>query len=214
MIKIFKNDTTENNPRVGVGIPGHVRDLELLSKYSLPSAFNLDPEADVIAVNINQGEGGLKKVRTDLFDALFEKYDCDIIFNVSADMIISKDVLKYVREDKVVCYGNILKAPISNIISLSLRFVGLALKKNLWNGTYSLPRKIWLEKVRDSEEWTGHDTSLRMAIDSDFDWIPFPKIMIVRIHPLSLKQVILYHPANSEISTIVRMLRLTKALNC
>lgn len=214
MIKIFKNDKTESGLRIGVGIPCHVRDLNLLSKYSLPSIFNLNPPPDVIAVNINRGEGGLKKIRTDLFDALFEKYDCDIVFNTSADMIVSKDALKYVREDKVVSYGAIFKTPIATMINLLLRFIIVARKRKSWRGTYSLPRKTWLEKVRNSEVWAGFDSSLRVAIDSDFDSVPIPKVLIVRRHSLALKQVTLYHPYNRDISTLDKFLRLTQALNC
>ncbi len=214
MIKIFKNDKTKSGLRIGVGIPCHVRDLNLLSKYSLPSAFNLNPPPDVIAVNINRGEGGLKKIRTDLFDALFEKYDCDVVFNTSADMIVSKNALKYVKENKVVSYGAIFKTPIATIINLLLRFTIVARKRKSWRGTYSLPRKTWFEKVRNSEVWAGFDSSLRLAIDSDFDSVPFPKVLIVRRHSLALKQVALYHPYNRNISTLDKFLRLTQALNC
>ncbi len=213
MIKIFKNDKTEFGLRIGVGIPCHVRDLTLLSNYSLPSVFNLNPSPDVIAVNINRGEGGLKKIRTDLFDALFEKYDCDVVFNTDADMIVSKDVLKYVKEDKVVSFGSIYKTPIATIIRLLLRFTLIGLGRKSWRGTYSLPRKIWLEKVRNSDIWAGFDSSLRLAIDLDFDSPPIPKILIVRKHSLALKQNTLYHPYNRDMSTFGRLLRLTKALN-
>lgn len=214
MIKIFKNDETKSGLRIGVGIPCHVRDLSLLSKYSLPSAFNFDPAPDVIAVNINRGKGGLKKIRTDLFDTLFEKYDCDVIFNVSADMIISKDVLKYVREDKVVSYGPIFRTPIATILTLLERFIIIARKRKSWRGTYSLPRKIWLNKVRNSDVWAGFDASLKLAIDSDFDSVSIPKVLILRRHSLALKQAVLYHPYNRGMSILGRMLSLTQALNC
>jgi hypothetical protein len=214
LIKIFKNDKTESGLRIGVGIPCHVRDLNLLSRYSLPSAFNLDPAPDVIAVNINRGEGGHKKIRTDLFNTLFEKYDCDIVFNTDADMIVLKDALKYIREDKVVSYGPIYKTPIATIINLLLRFTFVARKRKEWRGTYSLPRKIWFEKVRNSDVWAGFDSSLKAAIDSDFDCVPFPKVLIVRRHSLALKQVVLYHPYNRDLSTLDRVLRLARSLNC
>lgn len=214
MIKIFKNDKTESGLRIGVGIPCHVRDLNLLSKYSLPTVFNLNPSPDVIAVNINRGEGGLKKIRTDLFDTLFEKYDCDVVFNTDADMIVSKNALKYVRDDKVVSYGPFFKTPIATILNLLLRFIIVARKRKSWRGTYSLPRKIWFEKVRNSEIWEGFDSSMRLAIDSNFDSVPFPKVLIVRRNSLALKQVVIYHPYNRDMSILDRVLRLTQALNC
>lgn len=214
MIKIFKNYKTGSGLRIGVGIPCHVRDLNLLSKYSLPSVFNLDPAPDVIAVNINKGEGGLKKIRTDLFDALFEEYDCDVVCNFDADMIVSKNALQYVRDDKVVSYGPIFKTPIATILNLLLRFIIVARKRKSWRGSYSLPKKIWFEKVRSSEVWAGFDSSLKLVINSDFDSVPFPKILIVRRHSLALKQVVLYHPYNRDLSTLDKVLRLTQVLNC
>jgi len=212
MIRIFKNEPTSGDFRIGVGVPCHVKDLELLSNYSLPSIFGLDPSPDVIAVNINRGEGGLKKVRADLYESLFQDHDCDVMFNMSADMIVFSDALKYVHRDRIVSYGPIFKTPISSIISLVLRlFTDLRGGKS-WRGTYSLPREVWYEKVLRRELWDGTDSSIKIAVNSEFESVLFPKVMIMRKNYLKLKQVTLYHPLNKDMNPLRKALKLTQAL--
>lgn len=212
MIKIFKNNKTESGLRVGVGIPCHVRDLDFLSKYSLPSVFNLSPSPDVIAVNINRGEGGLKKVRADLFETLFHDYDCDVLFNMSADMIVFSDALKYVHRNHIVSYGPIFKTPISTIILLVLRLYTVLRAGKSWRGTYSLPREVWYEKVLGTGMWDGTDSSINIAVNSEFVSVLFPKVMIMRKNYLKLIKVTLYHPLNQDMNPLRKALRLTQAL--
>ena len=212
MIKIFKNNKTESGLRVGVGIPCHVRDLNLLSKYSLPSVFNLNPQPDVIVVNINRGEGGLKKVRADLYEAIFHDYDCDVLFNMSADMIVFSDALKYVHRDHIVSYGPIFKTPISTIITLFFRLFTAFCGEKSWRGTYSLPREVWYEKVLGTGMWDGTDSSVKNAVNSEFESVPFPRVMIIRKNYLKLKQRTLYNPLNQDTNPLRKALRLTQAL--
>ena len=212
MIKIFKNEPTSGDYRIGVGVPCHVQDLELLSNYSLPSIFGLDPCPDVIAVNINRGEGGLKKVRADLYETLFHDYDCDVLFNMSADMIVFSDALKYVHRNHIVSYGPIFKTPISTIITLFFRLFTAFCGEKSWRGTYSLPREVWYEKVLGTGLWDGTDSSVRIAVNSEFESVPFPKVMIVRKNYLKLKQVTLYHPLNQDMNPLRKALKLTQAL--
>lgn len=212
MIRIFKNEPTSGDFRIGVGVPCHVKDLELLSNYSLPSIFRLDPSPDVIAVNINRGKGGLKKVRADLYESLFQDHDCDVIFNMSADMNVFSDALKYVQRNRVVSYGPIFKTPISAIISLVLRLITDLRGGNSWRGTYSLPKEVWYEKVLGRGLWDGTDSSIKNAVNSEFESVLFPKVMIMRKNYLKLKQVTLYHPLNQDMNPIRKALKLTQAL--
>jgi len=211
MIKIFKNEPTSGDYRIGVGVPCHVKDLELLSKYSLPSIFRLDPSPNVIAVNINRGEGGLKKVRADLFEVVFNEYDCDILFNMSADMIVFSDALKYVHRNHIVSYGPIFKAPICTTIALFYRIYHALRRRKAWRGTYSLPREVWYEKVLAKDMWDGTDGSIRRAVDSDFECLLFPKVMIMRINP-KFKQRTLYNPLLKDMNPLARVLKLLQAL--
>ena len=212
MIKIFKNEPTSGDYRIGVGVPRHVRDLELLSNYSLPSIFGLDPCPDVIAVNINRGEGGLKKVRADLYETLFHDYDCDVLFNMSADMIVFSDALKYVHRNRIVSYGPIFKTPISTIITLFFRLFIVLRGKKSWRGTYSLPREVWYDKVLGTGLWNGSDSSIGIAVNSNFESVPFPKVMIIRKNYLKMKQVTLFHPLNQDMKPLSKIIRLTQAL--
>lgn len=212
MIKIFKNEPTSGEFRVGVGVPCHVKDLELLLNYSLPSIFGLDPSPDVIAVNINRGEGGLKKARADLYEALFHDYNCDVLFNMSADMIVFSDALKYVDRDRIVSYGPIFKTPISTTISLIFRLLLTLRGEKSWRGTYSLPREVWYDNVIGQGFWNGSDSNIRDAVNSDFIAVPIPKVMIVRKNYLKLKQVTLFHPLNKKINPIKKFIKLSQAL--
>ena len=212
MIKIFKNEPTSGDFKIGVGVPCHFRDLELLSYYSLPSIFRLDPSPDVIAVNLNRGEGGLKKVRADLYETLFHDYDCDVLFNMSADMIVFSDALKYVHRNRIVSYGPIFKTPISTMITLFFRLFIVLRGKKSWRGTYSLPREVWYDKVLGTGLWDGTDSSIGIAVNSDFESVPFPKVMIMRKNYLKLKQVTLYHPLNQDMNPLRKILKLTQAL--
>ena len=214
MIKVIKNIITKSSIRIGVGIPCHERDLYFLSNFSLPTALDLFPAPDVVIVNINRGEGGIKKIRTDLFNVLFDKYGCDVVFHFDADMLVSKDALKFVKKNRVVSFGPIFKRPIATILNLLLRFIITLRKGKGWRGTYSLPKDIWIDMVRNSTLWDGSDSSLRRVINNDFDFVPIPKVLILRRRSLALKQVILFHPNNEGLTTFEKIIRLTQAINC
>lgn len=162
-------------------------------------------------VNINNGEGGLRKVRTDLYDALFQKYNCDIVFNLAADMLVFKDTLKYARSDKIISFGSLYKTPIASLIMLTIRTLSILKGGRCWRGCYMIPRNVWLKQVRPI--FRSSDSYVRLAVDNDFDGRKIkPQTLIIRRHYDALKKVIFYHELNRNQPLIKKIKRMMDAV--
>lgn len=201
-----------SNPhmKIGLGIPCHVNDIPLLRKYCLPKVLKLDPQPAIIIVSINDGKDGMKNIRTELYDYLFKECNCDIVLNLGADMMPSKNILKYVRRNIIVSYGQYYRRPIATIINIITRLLYTAFRRRPWRGTYSLPREIWFNQIRNSKVFSPDDESVKRAAKYRYVTVSFPKVLVVREHYKTIKQVILYHHCTRHLTLLGKILRLAQ----
>ncbi len=157
--------------KIGIAIPCHVDDNDWLATC-LQSVQNLNPEPYTYMVNLNNGEGGLKTIRTNLFDNLFEK-GCDVVLSCDVDFFLFPDILKYIRSDKAVSFCWLQGRPID-----ALQVILRRLTRKPWAGCYSLPKHIW-ETVKKSNTWDGSDGSVSRIV-GDYDFIHSPKLYLMR----------------------------------
>lgn len=197
---------TSSTLKVGIGIPCHIRDIELLRKYSLPSINMLNPPPDLVVIYYNDGnvKGGLKKIREVILDEIFKT--CDVALMVDTDYyLFKKDIIKYVYDNKVTNFRSVNKYPLSNII----KYIAVLLVKRPWCGLYSIPKKIWYGKVKDN--WDGSDTSVQIAINKNYVYYIKPFYMLMRRNVPALIMVCLFHPLNRKrglLSKIIKLMRL------
>ena len=150
-----------------MAIPCHERDLEICFKFPLPTLQLLNPGPHKILVEINRGAyGGLKEIRTKLFDRLFNVYDCDIVLSVCADYrIINKNIINEMSLDKVVNYGRFFNTPIIGL----MHYMARRLTRSPWSAMYSIPRKVWFDEVRDNPLWNGFDGSIPRCVNMNYE---------------------------------------------
>jgi len=153
--------------KVGVAIPCHIRDIEICLKYPIPTLKLLNPSPHKILVDINEGVyGGLKEIRTKLFDSLFIDFDCDIVLSVCADYrMINKNIINEVSPDRVVNYGRFFNTPIIGLV----HYVARRLTRSPWSSMYSIPRKVWFKEVRNNPLWNGMDGSVPRCVNMDYE---------------------------------------------
>lgn len=137
--------------KVGVAIPCHIDDKPLLQDC-LESVANLNPQAFLHLVDLNDGKRSLKLLRTALFDSLFDK-GCDVVLNCDVDFWLFPQILQYVRHDCVVDFAQ-LERNFSDVPIMLLRLF----YPQSWSGLYSLPKHEW-ERIKTS--WDGTDTSVK-----------------------------------------------------
>ncbi len=194
--------------RVGIGVPCRVSDRELLERYCLPGIKRLDPAPDVVLVSINEGHSeGLKGIKTELYDSLFNDFDVDVILCVDADMMLFRGILKFIKRDVIVDFNHLVCAPIATIFKMVSRMV---VDKPLC-GCLSIPRELWFNKIRDHPEFNGVDSSIIRSVDIRRDFMPLkfpPKFMLMRRSGAEYRRTMLNHPKNIELGTVKRLLYL------
>jgi hypothetical protein len=159
--------------KIGIAIPCHVNDQHFLS-LCLSSISRLDPPPHKHLVNLNRGEGGLKRIRTELFDELFRT--CDIVLQCDAEFYLLPNILSYVSAQKATSFSCLTRG-VSDILKIIARF----LSRHPWTGCYSLPKEVW-QKVKASPEWDGTDTSVK-RIAKNYQFVYTPKYYILRRSP-------------------------------
>lgn len=159
--------------KVGIAIPCHVNDKKLLP-VCLQAVENLDPPPHTYLVDLNKGEGGLRGIRTRLFNKLFET--CDVILQCDVDYYLFPDILSYVRKGKVTNFCHLTQS-FGDVFKTIARFVS----RNPWTGCYSLPKAVW-QRIKMSYEWDGTDTSVKKIV-SDYVFIYTPKYYLLRRSP-------------------------------
>ncbi|MCK4669095.1 hypothetical protein KAT21_03125 [Candidatus Bathyarchaeota archaeon] len=163
----------ERTFKIGIAVPCHIKDKHFLP-VCLRAIANLDPPPATYSVDLNQGEGGLKGIRTRLFDSLFET--CDVVLQCDVEFYLFPDILSHVRESKVTSFVCLIRKPV-DIIKVGARF----LTPHPWTGCYSIPKTIW-EKVKTSPEWDGTDTSIK-RISREYVFVYTPKYYLLRRSP-------------------------------
>lgn len=163
----------ESAIKIGIAIPCYVEDEHFLPAC-LHAIANLDPQPHTYLVDLNCGEGGLKGIRTRLFDKLFET--CDVVLQCDVEFYLFPDILSHVREDRVTSFVCLLRKAV-DIIKVTARF----LTPHPWSGCYSIPKAIW-QKVKASPEWDGTDTSIK-KISGDYVFVYTPKYYLLRRSP-------------------------------
>ena len=159
--------------KIGIAIPCHASDKRFLP-VCLHGIASLDPPPHTYLIDLNRGEGGLKKIRTRLFDKLFET--CDVILQCDVEFYLFPDILSYVRDGKATSFCSLTRS-LSDIIKVIARF----LSRNPWTGCYSLPKAIW-QKVKASHEWDGTDTSVQKIV-KNYAFVHTPKYYLLRRSP-------------------------------
>lgn len=200
------------NFRIGVAVPCRVGDMDLLERYCLPSLARLDPGPYVIKVYINSGHpDGLRGIKTELYDLLFNEYDVDVILCVDADMMLFRDILKFVKRRVIVDFSHVVRAPVATMFKMVVRML---VDKPLC-GCLSIPRELWEGKIRDNPEFNGIDSSIIRSVDIRRDFFPLkfpPKFMLMRRSQGSYRKTMLNHPKNRELGLMKRMIYLTGTL--
>jgi hypothetical protein len=162
-----------DSAKIGIAIPCHVDDKRFLS-LCLLSISRLDPPPHKRLVNLNRGEGGLKRIRTELFDELFKT--CDVVLQCDAEFYLFPNILSHVQSRRATSFSCLTRG-FSDILKIIARF----LSRHPWPGCYSLPTVVW-QKVRASPEWDGTDTSVK-RITKDYQFVYTPKYYILRRSP-------------------------------
>ena len=153
--------------RVGIGIPCHVNDIELCERFPLSTISLLEPQPHKVLVCVNEGgQSGLKEIRIALFDKLFLKYNCDIVFSMCVDYrIINRNLMNEAPPDKVMNYGRFFNTPIIGL----MHYIARRCTRTPWSSMYSIPRKIWFNDVRDNPVFNGFDGSIPRCVNMDFE---------------------------------------------
>ena len=195
--------------KVGVAIPCHRRDIEICFKFPLPTLKLLNPQPHKILIDINDGVyGGLKEIRTKLFDRLFNIYDCDIVLSVCADYrMINKNIIKEMSSDKVMNYGRFFNTPIIGL----MHYMARRLTKSSWSAMYSIPRKVWFNEVRDNPLWNGYDGSIPRCVNMKFDTHMGINYMLMRRNTKRLVEAI-NSPGYRKRSLIRRMIKMSQGI--
>jgi hypothetical protein len=165
--------TKTNKTKIGIAIPCHVDD-----KHFLPTCLHaiekLEPKACTYLVDLNRGEGGLKEIRTRLFDKLFAT--CDVVLNCDIEFYLFSDILYHVRDGRTTSFSFLLRG-FSDIIKIVARL----LSRHPWTGCYSIPKSDW-NVVRNSSLWDGTDTSIQRII-KNYVFVHTPKYYLLRRSP-------------------------------
>lgn len=159
--------------KIGIAIPCHVNDKRFLP-FCLYSIANLNPPPYTYLVDINRGEGGLKSIRTRLFEQLFET--CDIVLQCDVDFYLFPDILSYVDEKRVTSFCHLTRKFV-DVIKIIARLIS----RNPWTGCYSIPKSIW-HKIKTSPSWDGTDTSIQKIV-GNYKFVYTPKYYIMRRSP-------------------------------
>jgi hypothetical protein len=163
----------ERKIKIGIAIPCHINDKHFLP-FCLQAIANLDPPPHTYLVDLNRGEGGLKGIRTRLFDKLFET--CDVVLQCDVEFYLFPDILSYVHEKKLTSFCHLTRSFV-DIIKVIARF----LSRNPWTGCYSLPKHLW-QKVKASPKWDGTDTSVKKIV-GEYIFVHSPKYYLLRRSP-------------------------------
>lgn len=138
--------------KIAIVIPSLESDQVYL-EACLKAIEKLNPEPDIILPYVNDGTQGLKKIRTALFDWVFEENECDLALQCSSDFQLFPDILDHVDENAITTFSFL-----SRKISLPLQMLKFLISPNMWTGCYCLPRNAWeiLKTYFD-----GSDTSIK-----------------------------------------------------
>ena len=196
--------------KVGVAIPCHINDVELCFKYPIPSLRLLNPSPHKIIVDINsEGYGGLKGIRTRLFDRLFDVYKCDIILSVCADYrIINRNLLNEMSIDKVMNYGRFFNTPIIGLV----HYLARRCTKKPWSAMHSIPREIWFNEVRNNPLYTGMDGSVARCVNLDYESHMGINYMLMRRNTKRLIHGALNNPEFRKRSFFKRVLKMSQGI--
>ncbi len=199
-----------NQLRVGVAIPCHFSDITLLEKYPLPTIQALNPPPHKTLVLVNDGSNGLKEYRTRLFDKLFLDYNCNIVISACADYrFTNKKLITQMNPDKVQNYGRVFTTPIMSILFYLLRRI----TKTPWSAMYSIPKKVWFERIRDNPIFDGTDGSIPRAVNMDYKSHLGISYMLMRRNKKGIIQNALFSEYSQEKHLIKRVIKMTKALH-
>lgn len=148
--------------KVGVAIPCHVQDIGFL-KCCLNSVKHLSPQPYKVAIDLNEGDKGLKNIRACLFDFLFKK-GCDVVLSCDSDFWLFPNILSYVRCDIAVSFAE-LKRRFSDLPGTLIRLFW----RGSWSGCYSLPKKVWQSQIRGF--WDGTDGSVKNLLEDNYVFV-------------------------------------------
>ena len=148
--------------RIAIIIPSLESDQKYLNAC-LKAIEKLDPGPDIVLPFVNDGTQGLKKIRTALFDWVFEENDCDLALQCSSDFQLFPDILDHVDENAITTFSFL-----SRKISLPLQMLKFLISPNMWTGCYCIPRNAWngLGNISAKYSFDGNDTSIKAWADA------------------------------------------------
>ncbi len=150
-----------------MAIPCHERDIEICFKYPVPTLSRLNPAPHIILIKVNSGKyTDLKEIRTSLFDALFNDYNCDVVLSVCTDyLIVNRNLLNEIPLDRVANFGRFFNTPIIGLFYYLLR----RCTNSPWSAMYSIPKDVWFNEVRDNPLWRGYDGDIPKCVKMNYD---------------------------------------------
>ena len=142
--------------KIAIVIPSLDSDYVYLDSC-LKAIGKLNPQPDIVLPYVNDGTQGLKKIRTDLFDWVFEDMDFDLALQCSSDFQLFPDILDHVDENAITTF-----AFLSRKISLPLQMLKFRISPNMWTGCYCIPRNAWeiFKRTPWFHNWSGQDFAI------------------------------------------------------
>ncbi len=170
----------------------------------------LNPRPHKILVDINSGGyGGLKEIRTRLFDRLFNVYGCDIVLSVCADYrMINKNIINEMPLDKVMSYGRFFNTPIIGLV----HYMARRCTRKPWSSMYSIPRKVWFNEVRNNPLWNGNDGDIPRCVDMDYESHMGINYMLMRRNTKRLIHLTFNSPIYRKKGLLRRIIKMTQGI--
>ena len=187
-----------------------MRDIEICLKYPMPTLALLNPKPHKILVDVNKGSyGGLKVIRTRLFDKLFNVYDCDVVLSIAADYrMINRNLINEVSADRVVNYGRFFNTPIIGFV----HFMARRLTRSPWSAMFSIPKEIWFNEVRDNPIWHGRDGDIPKCVNMNYESHLGINYMLMRRDTKRLVKGALNNPAFRKRGIARRILKMSQGV--
>lgn len=159
--------------KIGIATPCHVDDQAYL-RECLSSISNLRPQPFAHLININHGESSLHKIRTDLFDGLFDNVECDIVLSCDADFWLFPKILSYIERKIATDFCCLERRFFADLIMAGIHLVYHA----SWSGCYALPKEIWKKEIKPS--WDGTDPSVKDILGRNYKFVKRPLYYALR----------------------------------
>lgn len=152
---VLKGSKPQRGFKIGVAIPCFHGDIAFLTTC-LSAIERLNPQPFVTVVDVNRNSN-IDEARSKLFEYLFYAEGCDVVLQNSVDFYVFKNILKYVKRNRVVSFNLLCLRR----YDLSFALYHLLFPSMGWTGCYSMPIEYW-EKLKHA--FDGFDSSVWLQL--------------------------------------------------